>query len=471
MHSILQTDCGFLTRFVKAKFSWLVPRKSYDCFYNLQNAFHALLLLIALFFLPTQSLLAQPAIQWDKTYGGIRADNLSSIRQTADGGFIAIGLSQSGKSGDKSQAGFEGADLWIVKTAADGTKQWDLTLASEGNESDAVIELTPDGGYIVGTTSSSGIGPVKSQPAYGTDPEEMYDYWIIKLSANGTVEWDKTIGGPQNDFLKSLKPTKDGGYILGGISRSQIGNDKTKAPYVIYYGQQYAYDHWIVKLSSSGAVQWDIVLRRQNSENTINNFGTKIELTADGGYIVGGYQDTEQSSAGDYYLAKLSQNGAVQWEKTYGGPAYDQLECVLQANDGGYLLGGWSSSNTGNDKSEDSYDVPNFWVIKVDANGNKLWDNTLGAGSLDNGSGFISQLYSIAKTSDGGFLLGGISRGNIDRDKSEPSRGVSDFWVVKIDADGTKRWDKTIGGSDYDTLRSIAVTSDGGIIMGGVSSS
>ncbi|WP_161597201.1 CBM96 family carbohydrate-binding protein [Dyadobacter flavalbus] len=419
--------------------------------------------------------MAQPAFQWDKTFGGAQDDNLSSIRQTPDGGYIAIGDSKSAQSGDKSQASYGGyEDIWIVKMAADGTKQWDLTLGGDRGDSNGYIELTPDGGYIVGATSTSGVGPIKSQPPYGTDYEEMYDYWIIKLSASGTVEWDKTIGGPKREFLQSLKPTTDGGYILAGVSRSPIGNDKTKAPF-----NSYLFDHWIVKLSSSGKVQWDTVLRRPQDYD-FNSTNTTIELTSDGGYIVGGSQGSEQPDQGDYYLAKLNQNGVVQWEKNYGGADYDELRSVLQTNDGGYLLSGWSISDIGGDKSEASYPFSDYWIVKVDANGNKLWDNTISAGLITDPINNSSRLWSVSKTSDGGFLLGGSSYGREGRDKTEPSRNPeipveqfylarNDYWVVKIAANGKKIWDKTIGGPSNDELRSIAVTMDGGIILGGVS--
>ncbi|GGB97021.1 CBM96 family carbohydrate-binding protein [Dyadobacter sediminis] len=412
------------------------------------------------------SVYAQPAIQWDRTFGSNGREYFESVKQTPDGGFIAIGHSESGKSGDKSQAGYGGTDIWIVKMAADGTKQWDLALGGDQGESNGYIELTPDGGYIVGATSTSGVGPIKSQPPYGTDFEEMYDYWIIKLSASGTVEWDKTIGGPRREFLKSLKPTKDGGYILAGVSRSPIGNDKTKAP--LAYPN--SYDLWVVKLSSSGEVQWDSVLGTDNYDDG----GGYIEQTSDGGYILGGYLSVELNYPGDYYIAKLNQNGALQWEKTYGGPDYDQLESVLQTNDGGYLLGGWSYSGIGGDKSEASNYNSDYWIIKVDANGTKLWDKTIGAGlPTDNSDEVnnVSQLHSMTKTSDGGFLLGGSSYGSIGPDKSEPSRGKEDFWLIKIDANGTKLWDKTLGGIGNDDMNSVELSADGGIILGGTSNS
>src|SRR5690606_27864271 len=122
-----------------------------------------------------------------------------------------------------------------------------------------------------------------------------------------------------------------------------------------------------------------------------------------------------------------------------------------------------SSSEISIDKSQtsESYD---YWVIKLDACGNKVWDKTLG------GSG-EEAINSLQQTSDGGYILGGYSQCGIGRDKSQPSRGGWDYWMVKLDASGNKLWDRTFGGSGYDRLFSLQQTSDGGYILGGESGS
>ena len=153
------------------------------------------------------------------------------------------------------------------------------------------------------------------------------------------------------------------------------------------------------------------------------------------------------------------------WDKAFGGSGDDWLYSIAPSPDGGYLLGGYSLSGfVVGDKSEASRGVRDYWVVKIDAAGNKLWDKTFGGSGDD-------WLYSIVPSPDGGYLLGGYSESGISGDKSEASRGFDDYWVVKIDAAGNKLWDKTFGGTGDDELYSIAPSADGGYLLGGYSSS
>ncbi len=113
------------------------------------------------------------------------------------------------------------------------------------------------------------------------------------------------------------------------------------------------------------------------------------------------------------------------WDKTFGGSDADNLQTLIATSDGGFLLGGYSSSPQGGDKSKNSRGKDDFWVVKVDATGRKLWDKTFGGSDLD-------RLNTLVATLDGGFLLGGRSSSPQGSDKSENSRGKDDFWVVKI---------------------------------------
>ena len=105
-----------------------------------------------------------------------------------------------------------------------------------------------------------------------------------------------------------------------------------------------------------------------------------------------------------------------------------------------------------------------YFVVKTDKDGNKQWDRIFGGDGYD-------YLYSIVNTKDGGFLLGGYSLSGISGDKSEESKGGYDYWIIKIDKDGNKEWDRTFGGNNYDMLYAIVTTSDGGYLLGGNSSS
>ncbi|MFO0484472.1 MAG: T9SS C-terminal target domain-containing protein, partial [Sphingobacteriia bacterium] len=191
---------------------------------------------------------AQPTIEWDRTLGGSGTDFLADFWLTADGGYILGGSSQSNTSGEKSEDGRGDWDVWVMKLNADRTIQWQRTLG--GNKYDALCDFyqTVDGGYILGGTSSSNVSGEKTENSRGGS-----DYWVIKLSATGTIEWQKTLGGSANDALYPVRQTSDGGYILGGESISNSSGEKTQ-------NSRGGYDYWVVKLSATGNIEWDRTL-------------------------------------------------------------------------------------------------------------------------------------------------------------------------------------------------------------------
>src|SRR5204863_32675 len=128
--------------------------------------------------------------QWDKDFGGTNNDELFSIQQTADGGYILGGCSVSGISGDKTQVNWGDIDYWIVKTDSLGNKQWDKDFGGTSDDFLYSMQQTADGGYILGGISSSGISGDKTQVTWGNS-----DYWIVKTDSLGNKQWDKDFGG------------------------------------------------------------------------------------------------------------------------------------------------------------------------------------------------------------------------------------------------------------------------------------
>jgi len=163
-------------------------------------------------------------------------------------------------------------------------------------------------------------------------------------------------------------------------------------------------------------------------------------------------------------VVKLDASGNIQWQNTIGGNIDDLLYSVQQTSDGGYILGGASGSGFSGDKTESSQGYFDYWVVKLYTTGNIQWQNTIGGGSLDH-------LNSIQQTSDGGYILGGVSISDISGDKTENSQGANDYWVVKLDASGNIQWQNIIGGNSGDYLTSIQQTTDGKYILGGYSES
>ncbi|MBK0403512.1 T9SS type A sorting domain-containing protein [Adhaeribacter sp. BT258] len=396
-----------------------------------------------------------PAIMWQKAFGGTNLDVLCETKQTSDGGFIIGGWSLSDISIDKSQNSKGFADYWIIKLDANGNKVWDKTLGGNGGDYLSSVKQTPDGGYILGGESGSGISGDKTQACKGYE-----DYWIIKLDTNGNKIWDKTYGGINEEEIGVIEPTIDGGYIVGGQSNSGISGDKTEV------NRGSGYDLWIIKLDANGNKLWDKTLGSSSTDNF-----TCIQQTKDGGYILGGYSysgisgDKTQASRGglDYWVIKLDANGNKLWDKTFGGSTNEVLASVQQTTDGGYIIGGGSGSGIGGDKSHASHGCGDFWVLKLNATGNKIWDRTYGGSGCEGGG--------IIQIADGTYILSGPSDSGISIDKTQASRGETDTWLLKLDSSGNKTWDKTLGGTEEDFMSVFQQTFDGGYIIGGSSDS
>jgi hypothetical protein len=397
-----------------------------------------------------------PEIEWQNTIGGTEDDFLNSIQQTSDGGYILGGTSSSPISGDKTQQSKGWEDYWVVKLNSEDDIEWQRTIGGSYQDFLESVEQTPDSGYILGGTSSSGISGDKTEGVIG-----ITDYWIVKLDKNGAIEWDNTIGGNSVDALSSIQPTSDGGYIIIGVSFSGISGDKTE-------GQIGEADFWVVKLNSEGNIEW---------QNTIGGLKQEdfpsIDQTVDEGYILGGSSasgisgDKTEASLGldDYWVIKLNSAGEIEWQNAIGGTGYDYLFSLQQTSDAGYILGGYSESGISGDKTEAAFGDGDYWVVKLNSTGVIEWQNTIG------GDGHESWPLSTKQTADGGYILGGTSSSDSSGNKTEDSEGSRDYWVVKLNGDGSIKWQSTIGGDTIEALHSTQQCADGGYILGGASHS
>ena len=383
-----------------------------------------------------------PAKQWDRTLGGSEEERLAGMQPTRDGGSILVGASQSGISGDKTQANRGVEDVWIVKLDAQGSKQWEQTLGGSNYDGATSVHQTTDGGYIVGAQSNSPVSGDKTQASQG-----LVDYWVIKLDAQGAKQWERTLGGDANDALLSVQQTPDGGYLLGGYSSSSASGDKTEV-------SRGKWDYWLVKLDSQGAKQWDRTLGG-NKQDTFSS----VQQTTDGGYLLGGYSDSDisgektQASQGgyDYWLVKLNGQGIRQWDRVLGGSESDYLQELHLTADGGALLAGSSYSGISGDKSHLNLGQRDYWLGKVDAQGQKQWDQAYGTPRED-------YLVGLTPTTDNGWLFGGSD--------------YSTYWVMKLDGLGAKQWDRTLTtGSAATSLTQVRTTVDGGYLLGGMTTS
>ncbi|HLG35507.1 MAG TPA: T9SS type A sorting domain-containing protein [Bacteroidia bacterium] len=387
-----------------------------------------------------------PAIQWQKSLAGTSCDYGNYVRQTSDGGYIVAG--KAGSNDGDVTGNHGGYDYWVVKLYSTGILQWQKSLGGTGYDEARSVQQTADGGYIVAGSSQSIDGDV-------TGNHGSIDYWLVKLDGFGNIQWQKALGGTANDDAYSVQQTSDGGYIVLGYSYSNDG-DVT--------GNHGGWDYWLVKVDGTGTIQWQKTLG-----GTMNDWAYSIEQTSDGGYIVAGSSQSNDgdvtghhgtASSFDYWLVKLDPAGSIQWQKSLGGSSFDWAHSIKQTTDGGYIAAGYSSSNDGDVTGNHSYD--DYWVVKLDNSGTILWQKSFGGIAND-------RAYSVNQTSDGGYIIAGNSSSN-DGDVTG-NHGGYEYWIVKLDDNGTLLWQKSMGGTAHDFAYSVMHTSDGGYIVAGESAS
>ncbi|MEC4050933.1 T9SS type A sorting domain-containing protein [Flavobacterium sp. SUN046] len=169
----------------------------------------------------------------------------------------------------------------------------------------------------------------------------------------------------------------------------------------------------------------------------------------------------------------MNENGELEWQKDFGGSGSDFLTSIENTNDGGYIVAGNSNSNIGFDKKDNSFGKDDFWIIKLNSQGNEEWQKTIGGSGLE-------KLATIKQTNDGGYIIGGSSSSQEQTSiitslnnyfKTEPCYGNLDYYVIKLNSQGKIEWQKTFGGEYVDEIKNIQPTSDGGYILGGYSNS
>ncbi|HBD27036.1 T9SS type A sorting domain-containing protein [Flavobacterium sp.] len=284
------------------------------------------------------------------------------------------------------------------------------------------------------------------------------------------ILWERSYGGKHAEYLYDAIPTADYGFILAGSSISNKNGNKSEA-------NKGDLDYWIWKMDEKGTPEW-----QKSFGGTGVDILFSVKNTNDGGFILAGTsssnksEDKKDDSKGqeDFWIIKLDAKGKELWQRTIGGTSQEKLLSITQTKDGGYILGGSSSSNkTVADnkgkldefgKSENAKGNLDYWIVKLDSEGKKEWDKTLGGRYYD-------ELKSIEQTQDEGFIIGGYSNSPISGDKTEANIGQGDYWVIKLNQDGLIQWQRTLGGDKDDNLFSLTQTKDNGFIVGGSSNS
>lgn len=367
---------------------------------------------------------------WQSVIGGTGDDQVSSVVQVSDGGYITVGYTTSTGEGLR--------DIYVLRLNATGDLIWEKEYGGTGNDEGKCIQKTSDGGYIIaGYTDSLGNGG-----------EDVY---ILKLDQNGSVLWQKTYGGIGNDRANCIQQTSDG-YVITGYT-SVV--EPTSIPSTANSDNLYASanrDVYVLKVDKNGTLVWE-----KRFGGTGIDEGKWIQQTNDGGYIIAGYTNSFGAGGNDIYIIKLDSNGDYDWDKTYGGVNDDIANGIVQSSDGNYVFAG-STGSTGSILSSQLY------VVKISSIGQHdvLWQKTYG-------ENYMNSAYSIQKTKDGGYVLAGVKDFQVT--SIMPFEATGDLYVLKIDSNGNLVWQKTYGGDNLDSGSSIRQTSDGGYVVGGTTQS
>jgi hypothetical protein len=291
-----------------------------------------------------------------------------------------------------------------------------------------------------------------------------FDFWIVKLDGAGNIIWNKLLGGSGNDLAYSIQQVSVGGYIVAGYSLSSANGDVSGTN----HGSD---DSWIVRLDNDGNIKWDLLLGGSGSDKAYS-----IHETTDGGFIVGGISTSSANGnvtdinhgLTDYWIIKLNAGGSIAWNKLLGGSRDDNLQSIQQTSGTEFIVAGFSNSSASGDVTGVNHSgfagTQDYWILSLDKNGNIIWNKLLGG----SGNDFA---YSIQQTTDGGSIVAGYSFSSANGDVTNVNHGSSDYWIVKLNEAGDITWNKLIGGSGSDEAHCIHQTADGGYIVAGFSNS
>ncbi|MBT0160651.1 hypothetical protein G4O51_11795 [Candidatus Bathyarchaeota archaeon A05DMB-2] len=337
-------------------------------------------------------------VLWEKTYGGT-GDDRAFYATTAGDGYLVVGSSSSLEQGKTFG--------WVLRLSHDGNVLWNCTYAEDADSEFRYALSLTDGFLLVGNMFQLS-GDI--------------DGYVVKIDDNGAMKWNVTVGGAEVDKLFSATKTQDG-FMLVGLTYSFSSNES---------------DVWVVKIDLNGNVAWN-----KNYGWSMDDAGRAIAQTEGNNFVVAGYTDSVGNGDYDFLMLKINAGGNIVWNKTYGGAQSDKAYAIVAASGGCVVAGDTRSKGAGDNDA---------WVIKVDLNGDLLWDRTVG------GSGF-DMPSRITCPSSGGYVLCGFT--------FSFGSGQRDFWLFKIDDLGSIQWSSTVGRSEYEEAYVVLETAENEFVMAG----
>ncbi len=331
-------------------------------------------------------------MEWNQTFGGREDDVGFSLIEAKDGGFILVGITNSFGAG--------GTDAWMIKTDQKGNLLWNHTYGGISDDQANAIIQTTDGGYaIVGTSASFGLNG-------------YFDAWLLKTDSEGNLQWNKTFGFPDWDEAEAIIQISDGFLFTG---------------HTIVDDMIYFQDAWLVKTDANGDMVWNRTynINLQYGISPSENSRDLIPAT-DGGYILAGNANEWQVDSGmDFWIIKVDDDGASEWNYTYGGASLERAYAITHTTDGGYAVVGKTDSYGGG-----QFD---FWILKLNSLGVLQWNMTFG-------TEYDEVAFDILETFDGGLVIFGYTTSvpagalviKIGGDFHDSTGSSMNHWIIKF---------------------------------------
>lgn len=379
---------------------------------------------------------------WKKYFGGTQHDFLTATVSTQEGGFLLAGTSYSDEGLQKKNKSKGGSDIWLIRSDENGEEQWQKTLGTEvDEEAKSVIQTTDLGYYVAGNVQSK-------KGAFGSK-----DVLLVKLDKNGKVVNQLYIGGKGLDEVEKIIPTKDGGALVGIYSRSSKMEERKLK---------------IEKESSLDEEPKEDITNKIDDNSSISTNTSNAQLNPNRSILISTtYQPktTENYGEGDFWVVKLSKEGKVEWEKSFGGKEDDHLR-TLANTDIGFIIAGESRSSSSGNKKSIIKEGTDLWVIALNELGEEQWQKGFNFKNRD----VLMSLNTINDATGNktkGFLLGGYTQSEGKVQKNDET-----FWMLYVDNKGEEVWRKYVEGKEKkqeERLVDAQLNRDGSYVLAGTS--
>ena len=392
-------------------------------------------------------------LNYIKSFGGSNDDEANDIINTSDGGFMVIGSSTSSDGLIQNKMGLE-SDIILMKFDSDKSIEWVKNYGgSRDDRGQSVVEVFGIGYALLGY-SMSNDGDASSN-------EGFHDNWVILIDSKGDIIWEKSYGFSGHDHAYNIIKTKDGNLFFNGfldVTASRGLGSTKKVGKSIKHGVG---EFWCHKIDLDGNILWRKYFGGTNNDRSYDS----VE-TSDGDFLIVGSSESNDidisSPKGSYdiWVIKLSSNGDLLWERSYGGSKYETANSIIQSADKKiHILG----STLSNDKNI-SFQMgsSDFWLLTIDSDGNLLSEQTFGGSNFDKGK-------KIEIDSKDNLWLTGYSR-SIDFDFNS-NKGKNDAVLIQLSKNRILKEIFEIGAEGEDIANSLIHFNENEIIVAGYSDS